>query len=152
RGTRTVRSDVARRLPAERRVGDEQHSAPPLGLELYAGCQVGKQGSVRVVDGDDYRVRHDILREVRQPANLRDPTAELATGKRGDAEADSLADVNPADVGLVDRGPDLHPAQVAGNKENTGPLAGHDGLPDMHSPIEDNAFDGRPDRGVAKVD
>ena len=57
-----------------------------------------------------------------------------------------------ADVGLVDRHPDLHALEVLGDQEQAGGVqAGHDGLADVDAAVDDDAFDRRGDRAVAQV-
>ena len=57
-----------------------------------------------------------------------------------------------ADVGLVDRHPDLHPRQVLGDQEQAGGVeAGDDRLADVHAAVDDHAVHRRGDRAVAQV-
>ena len=70
-----------------------------------------------------------------------------------DLEGDLLPDVDVADVGLVDRRPDLHVAQVLGQEEQAGRVQpGHHGLAHVHAAVDHHAVDGRADGGVIEID
>ena len=63
------------------------------------------------------------------------------------------ADLDAADVGLVDVGVDLHLGQVLRDREQRGGLqAGRDGLPHVHGARDDDAVDGGADDRVLEVE
>ena len=78
---------------------------------------------------------------------------ELLAGVGVAGERHGLADVDVADVGLVDRGPHLHPLQVAGQQEQAGRVEARlHRLADGDAAVDDDALDRRLDDGVAEVD
>ena len=141
------------RLPAEGGVGHQQHALPRLDLELKARRQVRQETAAGVIDRDDDRISDDVLRHARVQADLRDLALERIAWQGADGEMDVLAHVDRADVGLVDRRPDLQAAQVLGDQEEArGIQAGDDDLADVDPPVEDDPLDRRADRRVPEVD
>ena len=72
--------------------------------------------------------------------------------QRIDSEMHFRAGRHFGDVGLIDRCPDLHAAQIAGDQKQTWRVeARDDRLADVDATIDDRAVDRRDDRGVIQV-
>jgi hypothetical protein len=72
------------------------------------------------------------------------PTLPLkgAIGKSIHGETDRLAGMNAADVGFIDRNPNLHAREVLGDQEQAGRVeAGNDCFTDGDPAVNDHAFD-----------
>ena len=101
-------------------LGTSKTSLSLLDLELESRRQIGQEPAAGVVDRDDHRVCDDVLRHARVQSDLRDLALERLARKGTDRETHLLALVDRADVGLVDRRPDLQAAQVLGDQEEAG--------------------------------
>ena len=133
------RVDLRRlRLPTQRRIGRQQYMGPLVHLKLDVRRQIRQQLAVGIVGRHDDRVRDDVLRHRGVHADLRHFAAKRCARMGIDRESRRHVHVDAADVGLVDRGPHLHPPQVLGDEEQTGGVeTGDDRLADVHAAIED---------------
>ena len=73
-----------------------------------------------IVGRHDDGVGDDVLRHLRVHADLRHFAAELLVAVGIHRESHGHVEPDAADIGLVDRGPHLHPVQVLGDQEQAG--------------------------------
>ena len=145
---------LGRRMPAQRGVGHHKHVFVASHFELQVGREIRKQPAVRVVGVHDDRVGDDVLIHAGVEPRLiwRDDALKRLVGIGIDREPHRLPGMNVADIGLVDRGPDLHPLQILGDQEQARRIeARDDRLADVDAAIDDHAFDRRLDRAVAEI-
>ena len=144
------------RLPSSGRnrsaaLGTRSTSVNHRDLDRDVGGHLRPQLEVRVADLDDDRVGDDVLVDRGVEPDLGDRAPELLLGVGVDREARHLAGRDPADVGLVDVGLDLHLGQVLGDGEQGRRLerGGH-GLADVVLARHHHPVDGRGDPGVPR--
>ena len=129
-------------LPVQGGVGYQQDIAEVLQLELHIGSQVRQQTFVRVVGDDFHGVGDHVLGHGSIQPHFAHRTLEGFTGEGIHGEGHRLAGMNLADIGFIDRNPDLHAGQILGNQKQTGSVeARHYGLTDVDTPVDDDPFD-----------
>ncbi len=148
-----VRRRLARRTEAQRAVRHLQHRFAAVGRDAHISRHARQQFAAFVVGREDRDVGHDVLHVLRGLAHALHFADERPARERVDGERGALADANPAHVRFVDRGLDLHVAQVLGNDEEFRRLqAGRDGLPDVDRALDHDAVHRRPDLRARQVD
>ena len=106
--------------PTQRRVGHQQDVRPLVHFELHVGRQIGQQFAVGIVGRHDHGVRDDVLRHLGVHADLSHFAVERLPLVGIDREPHGHVEPDASDVGLVDRGPDLHLGQVLGDEKQAG--------------------------------
>ena len=122
-------------------------------IDRHGGRHAGHQPLRLVVHGDDRVVGDDVLGRGRLQAHLLDAGPRRSrSGKASTLEGDLLARAHTADVGLVDRGVDLHLREVVGDHEEHGRLeGGGHRLADVDVARDHDTVDRGGDDGVAEV-
>ena len=150
---RTIGRSGAHGTETQRRVRHLQHAFAALGDHTHVRGHAGKEREILVRRADHGDVRDDVLNHLRGFAQLRHVAAEHAARESVDRERCLLPELDAPDLGLVDRGVDLHAAQVLRDDEKLRRLqARRDGLAGLHGFLDDNAVDGRADLGTVEID
>ncbi len=143
----------ARGTKAQRGVRHLQHVLARIHHDAHVGGHAGKQFQVRVGRRNDRGVGDDVLHHQRGLAHLPHRAAEDAAGKGIHGKRRGLPLADAPDLGLVDRGVDLHPAQVLRDHEEFRRLqARRDRLARLHRFLDDDAVHRRADGGALEVD
>ena len=123
-----------------------------LDLELHVRRHVVRQPAVGIVGVDHHRVGDHVLRHRGVQPHLAHRAVKFLAGIGVDGEGHGLADVDPPDVGLVDRGPGLYALGVAADEKQAGDAhVGDHGLADVDLAVDDHAVDRRADGAVVEI-
>ncbi len=117
------------------------------------GRHAGPEFEVGIVHGDDRVVGDDILIGLGGIADLNHVSMKDPRRVGVHIEVDRLVGFDAADIGFRDQGVNLHLTQIIGNLEQDGRAeARRNSLADINITGNDNAIDGRINRGIGEVD
>jgi hypothetical protein len=123
-----------------------------VGHDTHVGGHAREELEVGIGSADDGGVGNDVLDHRRGPPHLLDPAPEHPAGKRIDRERRRLALAYASDLGFVNRGIDLHPAQILRNHEKLGRLqARRHRLSRLDRFLDHDAVHRRADGGAVEV-
>jgi hypothetical protein len=143
---------AAGRTPAQGGVGHLERHVAVVDDDAHVGGHAGQQRHVRVLRRDHHGVADHVLHRLRRLADLADLAVEAAPRESVDREGRGQADAQAAHIGLVDRGFDLHVAQVLRDGEEHRRLqARGDRLPGVDVAQDDRPVHRGADDGALQV-
>ena len=129
-----------RRTEAQRRIRHGEHIARFVGDEVDARGHARKELTLRVVDGDDHGVVHDVIGRRRLQAHLLHGSVEFTVRQCLNAEVHVLPLFDLRDVALTDLREDLHVRQIVRDHEKLRSReARRDRLPLLNIALDDRS-------------